>query len=166
MFIDKLRQYLDHYKVDYTTSSHPLTYTAQETAEASHVSGQNFAKTVMARIDGQLSMLVLPAKYQVDFTRLGEALGTTDIYLVPEEEFSDEFPDCEVGAMPPFGNLYGMPVYIACSLAEDDYITFNAGTHTDTLTLDFEDFELLVKPKIVPLTDRNGSLGAESLAHV
>ena len=166
MLISKLRKYLDDYSIDYSVGHHPVAFTAQESAKLAHVSGKDFAKTVMVRIAGELSMLVLPAKYHVDFLRLARSLGTGDIYLVSEEEFGDEFPDCEVGAMPPFGNLYGMPVYLASSLAEDEQITFNAGTHTDTITMDYQDFEFLVKPKVMRFTDRRRRARRPSLVHI
>jgi len=166
MLINKLRKYLDRHSIPYTVGHHPIAFTAQECAQLAHVSGQEFAKTVMVRIAGELSMLVLPAKYHVDFMRLARALGTGDIYLVSEEEFSDVFPDCEIGAVPPFGNLYGIPVYVSISLAEDAQITFNAGTHTDTITMDYQDFECLVKPKVMRFTDRRRRVGRPSLVHI
>lgn len=166
MLIDKLRKYLDSKSIQYSVGHHPVAFTAQESAELAHISGKDFAKTVMVRIGGRLSMLVLPAKYQVDFLRLARALGTGDTYLVSEEEFSDEFPDCDIGAMPPFGNLYGMPVYLASSLARNEQITFIAGTHTDTITMDYQDFEFLVKPKVIRFTDRRRRTKRPSLVHI
>lgn len=166
MLISKLRKYLDEKSIQYSVGNLPAAFTAQESAELAHISGKDFAKTVMVRIGGRLSMLVLPAKYQVDFLRLSRSLGTGDIYLVSEEEFSDEFPDCDIGAMPPFGHLYGIPVYLASSLASNDTITFIAGTHTDTITMDYQDFEFLVKPKVIHFTDRRRRTNKPALVHI
>lgn len=154
MLMNKLLNYLDQNNVEYSVGQHPIAYTAQEIAACAHVSGKEFAKTVIVKIRGHLAMMVLPANYHIDFKRLTDALGTGEVYLVPEEDFCDAFPDCEEGAMPPLGNLYGLPVFVSKSLAEDNRITFNAGTHTDIITMDYEDFEWMTKPRVLSFTDR------------
>jgi len=144
----KLRNYLDSHKVKYVTLSHPPAYTAGEIAEQAHISGNLLAKTVMVKLDGKLAMAVLPAPNKVDFQLLKEATGAKHVELAKEYEFKDKFPDCEVGAMPPFGNLYDMDVYVEEILSWDDEIGFNAGTHSEIVKLAYKDFENLVHPKV------------------
>ncbi|MBU2506289.1 MAG: YbaK/EbsC family protein [Bacteroidetes bacterium] len=146
---EKLKKYLDENHVRYISIKHSVAYTAQEIAAASHVKGKGFAKTVVIKTDGKLAMAVLPASYKIDFELLKKSLGSNDIRLSNEQEFKDKFPGCEVGAMPPFGNLYNVDVYISASLVEDEEISFNAGTHTEIIKMDFKDFEKLVNPKIL-----------------
>jgi Ala-tRNA(Pro) deacylase len=148
MPVKKLKAYLDENHVRYITIRHSSAYTAQEIAARSHVPGKNFAKTVMIKIDGKMAMAVLPASYQVDFDLLKELFGTKKVALATEAEFKYFFPDCEVGAMPPFGNLYDMEVFVAESLAGDREIAFNAGNHTEMIKLSYLDFERLVQPKV------------------
>ena len=108
-----------------------------------------FAKTVMLKVDGTLAMMVMPAAYRVDLTRLSRALGGRLVELAEETEFKDAFPDCEVGAMPPFGNLYGMPVFVDSRLASQHEIAFNAGTHTDAVRMPYKEFERLAQPELL-----------------
>jgi Ala-tRNA(Pro) deacylase len=129
--------------------SHSPAYTAQGIAAIAHISGKELAKTVIVKIDGALAMAVLPASHQVDLARLKVAAGAGSAEVVPESEFKGRFPDCETGAMPPFGNLYAMLVYADESLAKDKEIAFNAGTHRELMRLAWEDFAKLVKPKVV-----------------
>jgi Ala-tRNA(Pro) deacylase len=143
----KLKTFLDENKVKYISIQHSSAYTAQEIAAIAHIPGKDLAKTVMIKIDGKMAMAVLPASYKVSFDNLKVALGVKEIRLAYEQEFMDKFPDCEVGAMPPFGNIYGMDVYVAESLAEEDEIAFNACSHTELIKMSFSDFEKLVKPK-------------------
>ncbi len=145
----KLKNYLDEHGVKYVNIKHSQAYTAQEIAASAHIKGKGFAKSVLVKIDGQMAMAVLPASYKVDFDMLKEALGTDKARLANEQEFKDKFPGCEVGAMPIFGNIYGLEVYVAASLVEDEEIAFNAGTHTELIRLAYKDFEKLVRPKIV-----------------
>ena len=149
MPVRKLKDFLDSHHVKYVTISHSPAYTAQEIAASAHIPGKELAKTVMVKIDGKMAMAVLPASYKVDFDLLKEVAGASSAELASEEEFKDMFPECEVGAMPPFGNLYEMEVFVAESLAEDEEIAFNAGSHTELIRLTYEDFERLVKPKVV-----------------
>jgi len=145
----KLKDFLDRSNIKYVSITHSKAFTAQEIAAMAHVPGKALAKTVLIWVDDKMSMAALPASYRVDKEQLREALGVDFIDLANEWEFRDRFPDCELGAMPPFGNLYGLDVYVAESLAEDDEITFNAGTHTELIRLSYEDFRRLVKPKVV-----------------
>ncbi|MEJ2314871.1 MAG: YbaK/EbsC family protein [Nitrospirota bacterium] len=147
MPVRKLKEFLDSNNVKYSTISHSTSYTAQEIAASTHIPGKEMAKTVMAKLDGKMAMVVLPASYWVDFGKLKEATGAKKAELATEEEFKDAFPECDVGAMPPFGNLYGLEVYVAQSLAEDEYIAFNAGSHSEVIRLKYKDFERLAKPK-------------------
>jgi len=145
----KLKEFLDNNKIKYVSITHSSAYTAQEIAASAHIPGKELAKTVILKIDGKMVMAVLPASYKVDFDLLKEAAGVSSIRLADEHEFVDKFPGCEPGAMPPFGNLYGIDVYAAKSLSEDEEIAFNAGTHTELIKMDYKDFERLVKPKII-----------------
>lgn len=154
MIAKKLKDFLDSYGVKYVAVTHSPAFSAHEVAASVHVPGKEMAKTVIVNVKGDLAMAVLPANYHIDFHRLMDSLRTSDMYLATEEEFQNRFPDCELGAMPPFGNLYGMKTYVSKSLAEDEHITFNAGTHSECITMDWSDFERLVIPTIVSFTDR------------
>ena len=143
--LNRLREFLEMNKVPYSVHSHPQAYTAQEIAALSHVAGRMLAKVVMVKAGDELIMIVVPADRRVDLERVRAALGR-DVRLATETQFRDAFPGCEVGAMPPFGNLFGIPVYLDRSLEEDEEIVFNAGTHTLTGKLAFEDFVRLVNP--------------------
>lgn len=145
----KVKDFLDDKKVKYVSITHSLVYTAQEIAASAHIRGKGLAKTVLVKVDGKMAMTVLPASYKVDFDMLKEALGSDDVRLSNEQEFKDRFPGCEVGAMPPFGNLYDMETYVAASLVEDEEIAFNAGTHKELIRMEYSDFEKIVKPKIL-----------------
>ena len=148
----RLKEFLDSHNVKYVTLSHSPAYTAQEIAALMHIPGKELVKTVMVKIDGKVAMAVLPASYRVDFDLLKQAAGAKRVDLAGEQEFTDMFPECEVGAMPPFGNLYGMEVYAAEVLAEDEEIAFNAGSHNELIRLPYKDFERLVQPKVVKFT--------------
>jgi Ala-tRNA(Pro) deacylase len=150
----RLKEYLDSKNVKYVSISHSKTYTAQEIAASAHIPGKELAKTVMIKIDGSLAMAVLPASYRVDFEALQKQLKAERVRLAYEQEFKDKCPDCEVGAMPPFGNLYGMDVFVAASLAEDEEISFNAGTHTELIRMAYKDFEKLVEPKLLTFSSK------------
>ncbi len=149
MPVQKLKEFLHENKVKYVTIMHSPYYTAQEIAATSHISGKELAKTVMVKMDDQLAMVVLPASYKLDLDALRNALGVKHVELASEEEFKYRFPGCEVGAMPPFGNLYDIPVYVAAKLAEDEEIAFNAGSHTELIKLSYKDYIDLVHPKQV-----------------
>ena len=151
MPLQKLREFLDSNHVKYMTISHSVAYTAQEVAASAHVKGKDLAKTVMVVADGDLAMVVLPASFHINLELLKEATGSKQVRLASEGEFRDRFPGCETAAMPPFGNLYGMKVYVSQSLTHDKEIAFNAGTHSELIRLSYEDFERLVEPKIAML---------------
>lgn len=149
MLPPRLHNFLDELHAPYTTLHHDRTVTAHDTAAAAHLDNQLFAKTVMIKVDGQLAMMVMPAAYRVDLTRLSRALGGPIVELAEESEFRDAFPDCELGAMPPFGHLYGMPVYVDSRLAQQPEIAFNAGTHTEALRMPYTEFERLAQPELL-----------------
>jgi Ala-tRNA(Pro) deacylase len=148
MPVKKLKEFLDSERVKYLTVNHSPAYTAQEIAASAHVRGKEMAKTVIITIKGKMAMAVLPASRKIGFDMLREAAGAETVQLASEQAFRDMFPGCEVGAMPPFGNLYGMDVYVSKQLAEDEEIVFNAGSHTELIRMGYKDFERLVKPKV------------------
>ena len=148
---NKLKEFLDSQHVRYVTISHSPSYTAQEVAASAHVRGKDLAKTVMVTLDGRMAMVVLPASRKVGFDLLREVSGVENVQLASERAFSDMFPGCEVGAMPPFGNLYGMDVYASKLLEQDTEIAFNAGSHTELIRLTYQDFVRLVNPKVARL---------------
>ena len=154
MSAQKLKEFLDRNKVKYVTISHSAAYTAQEIAGSAHIPGKELAKTVIVKLDGKIAMAVLPASYRVDFDLLKKASGAKKAELATEDEFKSVFPDCDVGAMPPFGNLYGVEVFAAESLDEDEEIAFNACSHTELIKMAYRDFEKLAKPKVVRFSSK------------
>jgi len=160
MQLSKLRSFLDSHHVKYLVISHSLAYTAQGVAALAHVSGKQLAKTVIVKIDGVLAMAVLPASLHVDLDRLRKLTGAQAVELASESEFKDAFPDCETGAMPPFGNLYDMPVYADSSLAECEEITFSAGTHRELVRMNWDDMVHLVNPTVDELAYHPGVAAA------
>jgi len=149
MPVAMLKRFLDDHQVRYVTVRHSPAFTAQEVAASAHISGYEMAKTVMIKVDGTLAMAVLPAPLHVDLRQLRDVTGSHKVELATESEFKSLFPECELGAMPPFGKLYGMDTYVAQRLAEDEYIAFNAGTHTELIRMRFRDFEKLAEPKVL-----------------
>lgn len=149
MPLTKVKAFLDSHNVKYVGISHSKAYTAQGIAAIAHISGRELAKSVIVKLDGDLAMAVLPASYQVDLDALRRATGVRQADLATESEFKRHFPDCETGAMPPFGNLYGIPVYVDETLAEDREIAFNAGSHYELIKMAYSDFERLVKPEVM-----------------
>jgi Ala-tRNA(Pro) deacylase len=149
MPVQKLKEFLDKEAVKYVSIQHSRAFTAQEVAASAHIRGKEMAKTVIVQMDGKMAMVVLPANHRVNLEVLRESAGAEEVKLSTEAEFKGLFPDCEPGAMPPFGNLYGMEVYIAAALTKDEEIAFNAGTHTECIRLAYGDFDRLVKPKPV-----------------
>jgi Ala-tRNA(Pro) deacylase len=152
MPVKKLKEFLDREKVKYVTIVHSAAFTAQEVAAAAHVSGKDLAKTVILHLDGRIAMAVLPANRKIVMEDLRAVSGATKVSFATEEEFQKLFPDCDIGAMPPFGNLYGMEVFVAEALAADEHIAFNAGSHTELIKLAYQDFARLVKPKVAAFT--------------
>lgn len=145
---EDVEAYLRENKVPFEVQHHAVAYTAQEVAAAEHVPGRMLAKVVILLGDGKLSMFVLPAPARVDLEKAAAVLGAKEARLAHEDEFADRFPGCEVGAMPPFGSLYDVPLYVDKSLAEDETIVFEAGTHTDTMSMKYADFERVTKPTV------------------
>lgn len=151
MPVKKVKEFLDKHEIKYVSMSHSPAFTSQEIAAAAHISGRELAKTVVVKIDGKLAMVVIPANHQVNFAKLRDATGAKAVDLASESEFKDKFSGCEVGAMPPFGPLYDIPVYLSSMLGQQDHIVFNAGSHSELVQLSFPDFEKLVKPKVLAL---------------
>lgn len=150
----RLRTFLDQNQVGYTHTVHPTAYTAREVASAEHLPPREVAKTVVFLSEHGYGMAVLPADSVVDLEELRKDLGLSRLRLATEAEVGNLFPDCELGAMPPFGNLYDLPVYLDNRLAGEDNLSFNAGTHKDVIHLHLRDFEKLVKPAIMPFARR------------
>ncbi len=164
----KLKEFLDAQHIDYTSIPHSTAYTAQGIAALTHISGKELAKTVMVKLDDKLAMVVVPGSRSVDLNALKQGVTATTANIVPEPEFSEAFPDCEVGAMPPFGELYDLPVYVDEMLTRDEEIAFNAGSHRELVRLAYKDFERLVKPKVIKIVRKTASelLAEDRLAGV
>lgn len=143
-----LTEYLDKHGVQYAVIPHSPAYTAQGIAALSHTPGKELAKSVVVRVDGEMTLAVLPASFQVDLGMLKRAIRAKNVALASEDEFRDSFPECETGAMPPFGNLYGMRVIADEMLAQDKEITFNACSHRELIRLSWDDFQMLARPKM------------------
>lgn len=143
----RLKTYLDEHKVHYTLMSHSPAYTAQAAAATLHVPGRELAKSVVIASGDQPGLAVLPAAFHVNLKKLAELTGKP-VRLATEQEFISLFPDCELGAMPPFGQLYKLPVFVDRSLEADEEIVFNAGTHRDAIRMKYADFKKLVAPKV------------------
>ena len=150
---DKLKKYLDDNKIRYVVIAHSRAYTAQEIAASAHIKGKNLVKCVMVNGDGSHYMIATSANHKVNWDKLKDALNLEKVHLEQEDEFKALFEDCQVGAMPPFGNLYNIPVVADKILFEDDEIAFNGGNHTSVVKMSFADFEELVKPKKVDIAE-------------
>lgn len=159
---ERLEAYLQENAVPYEIQHHPVAYTAQRVADSEHLSGKLLGKVVVVVADEKLAMLVLAAPARVDWTKVAEAVGTDEVRLAHESEFAKTFPDCEVGAMPPFGNLYSLPVYVDQDLAANEKVIFQAGSHDETFSIRYADFARLAKPTVVSLTSLPPR---EALAH-
>jgi Ala-tRNA(Pro) deacylase len=158
--LSKLREFLDSNHIQYMVISHSVAYTAQGIAALTHIKGKELAKTVILMIDGRPAMAVVPASSKVDLFKLKRYLGSETVELATEDQFRDHFPDCETGAMPPFGNLYGLDVFVDIGLTEDKEIAFNAGSHRELVRMSFADFRNLVRPVLIPLAA--GRVGAHA----
>lgn len=161
MPVRQMKEFLDKHGIKYVTISHSTAYTAQEIAASAHIRGKELAKTVIVKIDGKMAMAVLPASYMVDLDLLRKATGASRVELAAEHEFKDNFPGCHIGAMPPFGNLYGMEVFAEEDLSQDEEIAFNAGSHTELIKLKYNDFVRLVQPKVLKLAFKSGEATSE-----
>lgn len=146
---ERLEAYLREHQVPFQVQQHARTFSAQKIAESEHIPGKMVAKTVIAWADNQMIALVLPASYRADINKVGELLGAKEIRLAHETEFGAAFPDCAVGSMPPFGNLYGISVYVEQRLAEQETMVFPVGTYTETMRLSYADFARLVHPRVM-----------------
>jgi Ala-tRNA(Pro) deacylase len=156
MPVQQLREFLDSRGAKYVSITHSLAYTAQEVAASAHVSGKEMVKTLVVKLDGRMVLVALPASEKVDLHQLKDATGARDVELATEAEFGSRFPGCDVGAMPPFGNLYDMDTYVTDSLTRDREIAFNAGTHTEVIRMSYADFERLATPKKIGSPVRPG----------
>ena len=152
MPVNKLKKFLDSHDVKYVSISHSPAYSAQAIAASAHIPGKDLAKTVIVRIDDKFAMAVLPASCRVHLGHLKVAASASHVELATETEVANLFPDCEKGAMPPFGNLYDLDVYVAEELTEDEEIAFSAGSHSELIRLSYKDFDSLVTPKVSALT--------------
>lgn len=146
----QLQAFLEQSGADYLALSHPPAYTAQQLAHHGHIAGDRVAKTVIIELDGKMAMLVMPATWRIRWDQLSRIMDTDFVDLADEQEFQDRFPDCEPGAMPPFGNLFGMNVYCAEALTEQPELAFAAGSHTESIHMKTSDFLSLVQPMIIP----------------
>lgn len=147
----KLKEYLDSRGVKYEVLSHKVAYTAQETAAAQRITGWNVAKCVVCFCDGKFLLFVLQAPTVIDFARLKKSLGCQEARLASEQEMEQLFPETELGAESPFGDLYGLPVFIDKGLTEIEEIIFNAGSHTEAIRMKMDDYRKLANPKIVEM---------------
>ncbi len=153
MTLEKLKEYLDSQGIKYIVISHSLAYTSQEIAQSAHIPARQLAKTVIVSIDGKMCMAVLPASYKVDLHLLRDITGAKKVELATEDEFAAMFHGCEVGAMAPFGNIYGMGVYVSDLLAAQEEIAFNACSHRELVKMAFADYAKLVQPKIMEFAE-------------
>lgn len=152
MILKKLMEHLDGNKVKYVVISHSTAFTAQDVAQSAHIPGKEVAKSVVVWMDGTMALAVLPASHMIDFSLLKEVTGAKNVELASESEFKDRFPECEIGAMPPFGNLFNMRVIASSSLSEDKEIAFNAGSHREMVKMPYVEFEKLVQPTVASFT--------------
>lgn len=148
---ERIEVYLRESNVPFEVREHPLAFTAQEVAGSEHVKGRAFAKVVMVVADGEMRMVVLPASEKVSFERLKDVIRSRHVRLASEEEFASRFPDCDPGAMPPFGHLYGLSVVMDDTLAKNERIAFQLGTHTTTMSMRYEDFARIERPRLADL---------------
>lgn len=149
MAVEKVKEFLDKEGVKYVTTRHSPAFTAQEVAAAAHVPGRKLAKSVVVKADDRMLLVVLPATGRVNLGKLSKVTGADAVHLADEDEFADLFPGCEPGAVPPFGNLFDMEVYVTPDLSTDEMISFTPGSHSELISLAYKDFERLVRPKLL-----------------
>ena len=147
----RLKEFLDSNNVKYNIMTHKVAYTAQEVAASIDVTGWHVAKTVVCNCDGKYILLVLPAPMKVDFANLKHAVKCREMRMASEPEMENLFPETELGAEPPFGNLYNLPVYVDKGLAEMPEVVFRAGSHTETIRMAYEDYARLVNPTVIEI---------------
>lgn len=149
MIVPRLKEFLDNQGVKYASVTHAPAFTMQEVAQSAHIPGKQLAKTVIVKLDGEMAMAVLPANQKVIMQDLRDMTGSENVKFATEDEFEKCFPECEIGAMPPFGSLYGMEVFVAESLAQNEEIAFPGGSHSEVVRMSYADFERLVQPKVL-----------------
>jgi len=149
----RIVDFLERNGVPYEVMRHSVAYTAQELAAVEHIKGRHHAKVVVVQIDSERALAVVPADHRVNLDRLSRVAGRP-VTLVPEAEFDLMFPDCDRGTMPPFGMLYNLTTYVDRSLAQDEYVVFEAGTHTDAIRMTYPDFERLAKPRVADFAEK------------
>jgi len=159
MPVTQLKQYLDDHGVQYVSIEHSVAYTAKEIAERVKIKGDQMAKTVVVNLDGCMSMVVLPASCRIRWDRFMKAMGTELVSLATEDEFKDRFPSCEVGAMPPFGELFDMPLYMYEGFDECGEIAFRAGSHHEVIKMSLSDYVSLAHP--MTLTEGFAKIGVK-----
>jgi len=157
MPVQRLKEFLDKNNIKYVIISHSRAFTAAAIGAITHIPGKEIAKTVMVKLDGKLAMVVVPGSRSIDLAALKASVPVQTALIVPEPEFSDAFPDCEVGAMPPFGILYGLPVYVDEMLTRDEEIAFNAGSHRELVRMSYRDFARLVTPRVLKIVRKTGA---------
>lgn len=158
--LKKLKKFLDEAKISYEVFTHPLAYTADEIAARQHMSSKEMAKVVMLLVDGKLVMGVIPGSLKVNLHNTRESLRAGEVRLATEDEFISHFPECEIGAEPPFGNLFGLRMIVDPALAKDEFIYFNAGNHVQTVRMKYLDFAALVKPQVATLVSEREDFAA------
>jgi Ala-tRNA(Pro) deacylase len=144
----RIREYLDSQNVPYEWLPHPQAFTAQEVAHSLHISGKRLAKTVILRADDRMVMVVLPASHRLIMNELRSAMEARQLEMLPEGELAKVFPDCDLGAIPPFGHLYGIEVWVDRTIADQGEIVFNAGTHVDAVRMKYHDYAAVAKPRV------------------
>jgi Ala-tRNA(Pro) deacylase len=150
----KIKQYLDQNSVPYQVILHEEVYTAQELAQALHVPGKELIKVVIIKADDRYCMAVLPSIQKIDLSALQTQLHATTLTIATEQDLKALFPETEIGAMPPFGHLSSMEVWVDVNLTTDEYITFNAGTHYEAIRMHYTDFERLTQPHVASFSTR------------
>jgi len=156
----RIRTYLDSQNVTFEWLRHPEAFTAQEVAHALHLSGKRLAKTVVVSADGRMVMVILPASHRLVMSELRGVLEAREVHLVPEEQLASTFPGCDLGAIPPLGDLYGMQVWVDRTIADQEDIVFNAGTHADAVKMKYHDFAALSKPRLGRFSEIRAAMAA------
>lgn len=150
---ERLEEFLREHGISYRVEGHPLAFTAARTAEVEHIPGRKMMKVVIVEAEGRPVMLVIPANDRVDVAKAAAILGVRYARLAHEDEFLALFPDCEAGAMPPFGNLYGLPVYVDARFVEVDEVAFPACSHTESIIMGWHDYQRLARPVVTDLIE-------------
>ena len=161
MLASRLCEFLDDNHASYVVQTHSLAFTAQGTAALTHTPGREMVKTVIVQWGGRYAMAVLPANEHIEFATLARAVGARDLQIADEKEFAGLFPDCETGAMPPFGNLYGLPVFMDEDLTTNKEIAFNAGSHREVMHMPLGEYLKLVRPTIVAFAATPATVGGD-----